>query len=138
MVQEGFTDTNSAVQKILTGSSMVPFDFSATGESLKVAATQYPKQLSLLPGVGNRYIALNTAKPPFNNVNTRKAVIAASNREALRDTRGGALAGAIATHFIMPGVPGFQQAGGYAGPVWSAVRLPPAPDRRHGDGRSRT
>ena len=46
VVQEGFTDTNSAVTKILTGSSMVNFDFSATGESLKVAATQYPKQLS--------------------------------------------------------------------------------------------
>jgi len=116
VVQEGYTDENSAVQKILTGKSMVPFDFSATGQALKVAATQYPKQLSLLPGVGNRYIALNTSKPPFNNINTRKAVIAASNRAALRDTRGGVLAGAIATHFIMPGVPGFQQAGGYAGP----------------------
>jgi peptide/nickel transport system substrate-binding protein len=116
VVQEGYTDTNSAVQKILTGQSMVPFDFSATGQSLKVAATQYPKQLSLLPGVGNRYIALNTAKPPFNNINLRKAVIAVSNRAALRDTRGGPLAGAIATHFIMPSVPGFQQAGGYAGP----------------------
>ncbi len=55
VVQEGYTDTNSAVQKILTGSSMVPFDFSATGQSLKVAATQYPKQLSLLPGTSNRY-----------------------------------------------------------------------------------
>jgi peptide/nickel transport system substrate-binding protein len=117
VVQEGFTDTNSAVQKILTGSDMVPFDFSATGQSLKVAATQYPKQLSLLPGVGNRYIALNTTKAPFNNINARKAVIAASNRVALLDTRGGRLSGAVATHFIMPGVPGFMQAGGYAGPA---------------------
>jgi peptide/nickel transport system substrate-binding protein len=117
VVEEGFTDTNSAVQKVLTGSSMVSWDFSATGQSLKVAATKYPKQLSLLPGTSNRYIAFDTAKPPFNNVNTRKAVVAASNREALRDTRGGVLAGAIATHFIMPTVPGFRQAGGYAGPA---------------------
>ena len=117
VVQEGFEDTNSAVQKILTGSDMANFDFTATGQSLKVAATQYPKQLSLMPGIGNRYIGLNTAKPPFNNINTRKAVIAASNRVALIDTRGGQLAGAVATHFIMPGVPGFQQAGGYAGPA---------------------
>ena len=43
-------------------------------------------------------------------------MIAASNRVALRDTRGGPLAGAIATHFIPPGIPGFQQAGGIAGP----------------------
>ena len=115
-VQEGFSDTNSAVSKILTGSDMVNFDFSATGQSLKVAATQYPKQLSLTPAGGNRYIGLNTHKPPFNNINVRKAVIAVSNRDALRDTRGGPLAGGLATHFIPPGIPGFQQAGGAAGP----------------------
>ncbi len=55
VVQEGFSDTNSAVSKILTGSDMVNFDFSATGQSLKVAATQYPKQLTLTPSGGNRY-----------------------------------------------------------------------------------
>ncbi|MBV8947611.1 MAG: hypothetical protein JOZ95_19435, partial [Solirubrobacterales bacterium] len=77
------------------------------------------KQLSLSPGGGNRYIAFNTTKPPFNNINTRKAVIAAANRVALRDTRGGALAGGLATHFIPPGIPGFQQAGGVAGPSGS-------------------
>jgi peptide/nickel transport system substrate-binding protein len=117
VVQEGFSDTNSAISKILTGSDMVNFDFSATGQSLKVAATQYPKQLSLTPAGGNRFIALNTQKPPFNNINTRKAVIAVSNRDALRDTRGGALAGGLATHFIPPGIPGYQQAGGAAGPA---------------------
>ena len=116
IVQEGFTDENSAVRKILTGSSMINFDFDATGEALKLAATQYPKQLSLTPSGSNRYIALNTAKPPFNNVNARKAVVAAANRAALLDTRGGPLAGAEATHFIPPGVPGFQQAGGYSAP----------------------
>jgi peptide/nickel transport system substrate-binding protein len=119
-VQEGFTDTNSAVQKILTGSSMVNFDFSATGESLKLAATQYPHQLTLTPSGGNRYIALNTTKPPFNNIDTRKAVIAASDRVALLATRGGPLSGVLATHFIPPGIPGFQQAGGVAGPAGAA------------------
>jgi len=117
IVQEGFSDTNSAVSKILTGSDMINFDFSATGQSLKVAATQYPKQLTLTPAGGNRYIALNTQKPPFNNINVRKAVIAVSNREALRDTRGGPLAGGLATHFTPPGIPGYQQAGGAAGPA---------------------
>jgi peptide/nickel transport system substrate-binding protein len=117
VIQEGFTDTNSAVRKILTGSSMVNFDFSATGESLKLAATQYPTQLSLTPAGGNRYITLNTSKPPFNNINVRKAVIAFSNRNALRDTRGGPLSGGLATHFIPPGIPGYQQAGGAAGPA---------------------
>jgi peptide/nickel transport system substrate-binding protein len=119
-VQEGFTDTNSAVQKILTGSSMVNFDFSATGESLKLAATQYPHQLTLTPSGGNRYVALNVTKPPFNNLDVRKAVIAASDRVALLATRGGPLSGVLATHFIPPGIPGFQQAGGVAGPAGAA------------------
>jgi peptide/nickel transport system substrate-binding protein len=120
VVQEGFSDVNTAVNKILTGSSMLNFDFSATGEALKTAATKYPKQLSLTPSGGNRYIALNTTKPPFDNINVRKAVIAASNRVALLDTRGGTLSGAVMTHFIPPGIPGFVQAGGYPGPTGAA------------------
>jgi peptide/nickel transport system substrate-binding protein len=119
IVQEGFADENSAVSKILTGQSMVNFDFDATGEALKLAATQYPKQLTLTPSGGNRFVALNTTKPPFNNINTRKAVIAATDRVALLDTRGGPLSGIVATHFIPPGIPGFQQAGGVAGPSGS-------------------
>jgi peptide/nickel transport system substrate-binding protein len=115
-VQEGFSDESSGIRKILTGQSMVNFDFPATGESLKLAAQKYPKQLTLTPAGGNRFIALNTTKPPFNNLNTRKAVVAASNRLALLDTRGGLLAGGLATHFIPPGIPGFQQAGGNSGP----------------------
>jgi peptide/nickel transport system substrate-binding protein len=120
VVQEGFSDENSAVTKILTGQSMVNFDFDATGEALKTAATQYPKQLTLTPSGGNRYIAFNVTKPPFNNVNTRKAAIAVANRVALLDTRGGLLSGALATHYIPPGIPGFQQAGGLSGPSGAA------------------
>jgi peptide/nickel transport system substrate-binding protein len=116
VVQEGFSDENSAVRKILTGQSMVNFDFDATGEALKLAATQYPKQLTLTPSGANRFIAFNTQKPPFNNVNTRRAAWAVSNRMALLDTRGGLLSGVPATHYIPPGIPGFQQAGGEAGP----------------------
>ena len=119
VVQEGFADENSAIAKILTGQSMVNFDFGATGEALKLAATKYPKQLTLTPDGANRYVALNTSKPPFNNIDTRKAVIAASDRMALLDTRGGPLSGILATHFIPPGLPGFEQAGGVAGPSGS-------------------
>jgi len=120
VVQEGFSDENSAISKILTGQSMVNFDFGATGEALKLAATKYPSQLTLTPSGSNRFIALNNQKPPFNNLNTRKAVVAATNRLALLDTRGGPLSGILATHFIPPGIPGFQQAGGAAGPTGAA------------------
>ena len=66
------------------------------------------------PAVGSR---VRWRSGPAGRGSVTETVVAASNREALRATRGGALAGAIATHFIMPSVPGFQQAGGYAGPA---------------------
>jgi peptide/nickel transport system substrate-binding protein len=119
VVQEGFSDENSAISKILTGQSMVNFDFGATGEALKLSATKYPKQLTLTPDGSNRYVTLNTSKPPFNNIDVRKAVIAGSDRVALLDTRGGPLSGVPATHFVPPGIAGFQQAGGAAGPTGS-------------------
>jgi peptide/nickel transport system substrate-binding protein len=114
-VQEGFTDTDSASKKILAGDAQVNGDFSLDAPSLKLAATQYPEQLTLTPSGGNRYISLNTQEPPFDDINVRKAVIAASNRTDLRNTRGGELVGAVATHFIPPGIPGFEEAGGYEG-----------------------
>jgi peptide/nickel transport system substrate-binding protein len=42
----------------------------------------------------------------------RKAVLAAADREAYRLERGGELVGPIATHFIPPDIPGFEEAGG--------------------------
>ncbi len=117
--QEGFSDTASAGKKILTGSDMVNGDFSPEPQTLKLGATQYPNQLTLTPSGGNRFVAFNTTKPPFNDINVRKAVIAASDREALRATRGGPLIGDVATHFLPPGMAGFDEAGGVAGPQGS-------------------
>jgi peptide/nickel transport system substrate-binding protein len=80
--------------------------------------------MSASPSGGNRYIALNLTKPPFNNINVRKAVIANSNRTALRNTRGGALFGPVATHFIPPGISGFDEAGGLQGPDLDFIKNP--------------
>ncbi len=60
--------------------------------------------------------------PPFDNINVRKAVIAAFDRSALRLTRGGAVVGPIAWGYLPPGFPGYEESGGRAGAV--AVRLP--------------
>jgi peptide/nickel transport system substrate-binding protein len=117
--QEGFSDTVSASRKILTGSDQVNGDFSPPAQGLKDAATKYPDQLAVTVSGANRYVALNTSKPPFDDINVRKAVVANSDRTALRAPRGGELSGQIATHFIPPGIPGFDQAGGVAGPQGS-------------------
>ena len=123
-VQEGFTDTTSAAKKILSGDSSINGDFALDAPSLKLAATQYPDQLTITPSGGNRYISFNTQQPPFDDINVRKAVIAASNRTDLRNTRGGELVGPVASHFITPGIPGFEQAGGLEGPDLDFVQNP--------------
>jgi peptide/nickel transport system substrate-binding protein len=66
-------------------------------------------------GAGNRYVAMNTTIKPFDDINIRKAVSAGFDRAAMRLTRGGALIGDIATHYLMPGLAGFDEAGGMEG-----------------------
>jgi peptide/nickel transport system substrate-binding protein len=113
--KEGFTDVNSATRRILTGDSQVNGDILPEPQGLKLAATQYPDQMALVEGSGDRYPSLNTSKPPFNDINVRKAVVAGVDREALRLARGGPLAGDIPTHFIFPLIPGFEESGGEEG-----------------------
>jgi peptide/nickel transport system substrate-binding protein len=82
---------------------------------VKLALQRYRNQITFSPGAGSRYIALNTQIAPFDDANLRKAVAAALDRNQMRLVRGGATIGDIATHFIYPGVLGFEQAGGQAG-----------------------
>jgi peptide/nickel transport system substrate-binding protein len=114
--QEGFADTASASRKILSGDSQVNGDFPPTPNVQKEAAQEsQPGQFQLPELPGYRHIALNTQLPPFDDINVRKAVIANSDREALRNTRGGPLLGPVATHYISPGFPGFEESGGLEG-----------------------
>jgi peptide/nickel transport system substrate-binding protein len=114
-VQEGFADPTSAAKKILDGSAQVSFDFPPSPTVVKDVASggQYdPSQMIATPSGGNRYVGLNTTEPPFDDINIRKAVIANSDRVALRNTRGGELFGPVANHYIPPLIPGFEEAGG--------------------------
>jgi peptide/nickel transport system substrate-binding protein len=52
------------------------------------------------PSDGTRYLAMNMAVPPFDDVHVRRAVEYVVNKDALRRTRGGPLFGQIAGHFI--------------------------------------
>jgi peptide/nickel transport system substrate-binding protein len=62
------------------------------------------------------FIALNTRLSPFDNADVRRAVSAALDQDAVRAALGGPAVGAVPTHWIPPGVPGFEDAGGLAGP----------------------
>jgi peptide/nickel transport system substrate-binding protein len=116
--QEGFSDTASAARKILSGSNQVNGDITPPPTVIKEAANEAEQgQMVSSPSGGNRYIALNTTEPPFDDINVRRAVLAASNRLALRNTRGGDLVGPVATHFVPPDILGFEEAGGLEGEV---------------------
>lgn len=111
---KGGNDLSVASRKILSGNGMISGDFAAPPTAImKKAYTTQRDQVQIIPSGGNRYIALNTAIPPFNNENLRKAVVAQTDRNALIQTRGGPLLGKPATHIIPPGLGGFEEAGGF-------------------------
>jgi len=122
-ITEG-NDITVASRKILTGQSMISGDFAAPPTAILKTGLQSRKdQFSIDPSGGIRFVAMNTKVKPFDNENVRKAVGAAINRDDLRTTRGGPTLGPIATHFIPPGMPGFEESGGMKGPPgldWNA------------------
>jgi peptide/nickel transport system substrate-binding protein len=113
---QGNDDTTVASRKIIDGSNLINGDFSPPPSILKQTIQRDKSLLTLVPNGGGRWVAMNTTIKPFDDVNVRRAVIAGFDREAMRLTRGGAVVGDIPTHFIPPGVPGFEEAGGLKGP----------------------
>ena len=101
-------------RQTLAGRGLVLAD-PPTPALVKKAYQEARDQIFFSPGGGTRYAALNTAIPPFDDANVRKAVAAALDREQMRRVRGGEVIGDIASHFLYPGVQGFEQAGGLEG-----------------------
>jgi peptide/nickel transport system substrate-binding protein len=102
-------------QQVLKGEHILQND-SPAQSIVKEAYEHYPQQITFTPGSGTYYSALNNAHGPFADLNLRKAVWAALDRNALVKVRGGALVAQPMTHFLYPGVAGYEEAGGAAGP----------------------
>jgi peptide/nickel transport system substrate-binding protein len=114
---KGGYDITVASRTILSGQSMMSGDYAAPPTSiLKSALANRKDQLDIAPSQGIRHIALNTKVKPLDNVNFRRALAAVTDRTALRVTRGGETLGPLANHSIPPEMPGFEEAGGLAGP----------------------
>jgi len=112
-IEEGNDDLATASRRALNGQSTVCCDAgSPPAQVLKQALARQKDQVIFVASGGTRYIAFDSKVKPFDNINIRKAIIAASDRNALRLTRGGAILGDIATGWIPPGIPGFEEAGG--------------------------
>jgi peptide/nickel transport system substrate-binding protein len=115
-------DPTVAGRQIFSGEGLANADTPAPG-TIQRFATQAKDRISFTP-LGNRFVAVNTQRKPFSDVNVRKAFAAALDRRAMQLQRGGALVGDIATHFLPPAIPGFEQAGGVAGPGADYLRKP--------------
>jgi peptide/nickel transport system substrate-binding protein len=102
-------------QQVLKGENVLENDPPAQS-IVKEAYEHYPQQITFTPGSGTYYSSLNNAHGPFTNVDLRRAVWATLDRESLVKVRGGPLVAAPMTHFLYPGVAGFEEAGGFAGP----------------------
>jgi peptide/nickel transport system substrate-binding protein len=102
-------------QQVLKGSDAVQLDTPAQS-IVKLAYQQYPAQITFTPGSGDHYIAVDNHHGVFTDEDLRKAFWAALDRAAIVKARGGSITAQPMTHFLYPGIDGFAQAGGYAGP----------------------
>ncbi len=115
-IQMGNDDATVANRRTLSGSGLMCCDSGQPPPAiLSRALRQFEDQLGTVPSGGGRWVAFNSAKPPFDNVNVRRAAIAVADRNALRLTRGGEAVGPIAQHWLPPGLPGHEESGGEEG-----------------------
>ena len=123
--QAGNDDTAVATRRILSGESLASGDFRRPRASSSACCESNKPELSAVPGGGWRAISLDTSRPPFDDLDVRKAVIAGFDRTAVRQQRGGEALGPIAQHWIPPGMAGFEESDGLEGwPEFDWMRKP--------------
>lgn len=115
-------DPGVGARQILAGRGQVSGDFAPPPAQLR-RATEL-RQVRVVPEGGIDFVALNTQIAPFDDLNVRRAVLAAFDRVQSRRVGGGALRGPIASHFLPPGTPGFKEAGGTRGPALDFLAAP--------------
>lgn len=112
-VRPGQTNHARALREAIDGDGVLCCGMRPVpGPLLTRTRADTPDQVGFVPDGSTRSIALNTARPPFDNTNLRRAVTAALNRADLRRVVGGENAGAIAQGWMPPGIPGHDAAGG--------------------------
>jgi peptide/nickel transport system substrate-binding protein len=123
-IRVGNDDDTVSSRRVLEGESMIGGDLPPPPAILRSALANRKSQIRLVPGGSTYWVSMNTTIPPFDDVNVRRAVIAGFDREALRRTSGGVASGDLATHFLPPGMPGFDEAGGRQGPALDFMSRP--------------
>jgi oligopeptide transport system substrate-binding protein len=82
---------------------------------------EHPSRLRSVPLHETRYLALNTTRPPLDDVRVRRALALALNRPALVDKV--ILSGQPAFHFVPPGLGGYTPPAGITEDAAEARRL---------------
>jgi peptide/nickel transport system substrate-binding protein len=122
-------DAGLAARQALAGSALVYGVTPPAAIIKEVSSGARRSQAIRVPNGGYRFLPITTTIKPFDRLAVRRAVLAVFDRFAVRQTRGGAATGPLATHFLPPGIPGFDEAGGTAGKSYDFLSA----DRPHGD-----
>jgi len=131
VIDERITDTVAAERRILTGQGLVGGDYGVDPRVLRRELPRRRAQFTFVSGGTVGFITMNTKRAPFDDVNVRRAVVAGFDRAGAQRLAGGPrFAGPLATHFLPPGVPGFQEAGGRRGPGLAMYANPSGSVRR--------
>lgn len=99
-----------ATLQIMAG--QLDFDTSnlATADIIKISTDPaLASQVHISPEQAITYLFVNYQVPPFNNVDVRKAINYAINREAILAQWGGPLAGTVTDQIIPIGLPSYKQ-----------------------------
>ena len=115
-VRQGNTNLPRASRRILRGRRLLNGDFPAPVGDLRSQLRRRRDQFSFVGAGAINMIPLNTRLAPLRNVNVRRAILAGFDRARVLRAQGGRVTGQVATHYIPPGVRGFAEAGGVAGP----------------------
>ena len=122
----GATEQHLRSQRVLEGKGAISID-PPSRVSLKQALSG-PRRRQIVVASGGPgmtvFAALNTRVPPFDDVNVRRAVVAAFDRELALLSVGGPRVAHLATHFLPPEIRGFAESGGMRGPGFDFLRSP--------------
>jgi peptide/nickel transport system substrate-binding protein len=112
VIRTDATDVEAAVRRVVRGEGLVLGPPAPPQSARGLPDGRH----AIVSSGGFRYLPLNTAVAPFDDLDVRRAVLAAFDREGALAAAGGDAVGEVASHFLPPDVPGFEEAGGRGSP----------------------
>ncbi|HVL90620.1 MAG TPA: ABC transporter substrate-binding protein [Actinomycetota bacterium] len=113
-VTEGLDEITRTVDRVLSGEFDYAADIGLPADRAAEILNDDTAKTQLFFNAGNcmRFISFNTTVKPFDQLKVRQAIATLINKGDLLEARGGKRTGDVAGHVLMPGMPGFLEAGG--------------------------